>query len=270
MRRLGFYGSVTLPAIGKAGGFCLFWKFGVNVRVLNYSGSIIEVLVGGEQGKSNWVLFYTYGPPYAKLKPSFWNGIADRVLMCGKPWLILGDLNVVMNQHEKYGGKAFSQGDAKNFLNFLGQSDGVDLGCSGGHYTWQNKRDTSTLVKERLDKAVCDSQWCIEYPRSGLLNLPIIGSDHAPILLDTFLECEKLSFPFRFLTAWCRDDSCEEVIQNAWNCKIGGSHSFRLMVKTNNTKKALRTWNKEVFGRCDVKLKNLKNRLSWLQNHSLS
>lgn len=142
----------------------------------------------------------------------------------------------------------------------------MDLGCWGGHFTWQNKRDTSTLVKERLDRAVCNPKWCIEYPRSGLLNLLIIGSDHAPILLDTFLERDKLHFPFWFLATWCHNESCKEVICNAWNYQVDGFHNFWLMVKTNNTKAALRIWNKDVFERCDVKLKNLENRLFWLQN----
>lgn len=91
----------------------------------------------------------------------------------------------------------------------------VDLGCIGGLFTWKNHRSVASLIKERLDYDVCNPQWCIEFPKVGVVNLPILGSNLMPILLDTALEREKLSFPFHFLTVWTKKASYEEVIQGA-------------------------------------------------------
>ena len=73
-----------------------------------------------------------------------------------------------------------------------------------------------------------------------MLNLPIIGSIHAPILLDTLMDKEKLRPPFQFLVAWCRDLDSERVIQEDWKIEINGYQSYQLVVRRYNVKRAQR------------------------------
>ncbi|PON69501.1 hypothetical protein TorRG33x02_259270 [Trema orientale] len=102
---------------------------------------------------------------------------------------------------------------------------------------------------------------------AGVRTLPIIKeSDHAPLILDTHLEREKVSTPFRFLDAWSRDHSCRQLIEEAWRISVSEFRSSRLVLKMDNTKKALKKWNRECFGFCQDKLRILSNLLVEVQN----
>ncbi|PNT76038.1 hypothetical protein BRADI_1g43245v3 [Brachypodium distachyon] len=89
----------------------------------------------------------------------------------------------------------------------------LDLGYNGPAYTWTNKRFTSHPIYRRLDHCLANSEWCASFPNTNVYNLPIILSDHAPILATTgsIFKRPKLSFKFenwwlmeRNLRKWCR------------------------------------------------------------------
>jgi len=61
----------------------------------------------------------------------------------------------------------------------------MDLPSHGCAFTWSNNRAGATLVKERLDRAVCTAEWRLTYPNAQVLALPAVGSDHSPLVLDT-------------------------------------------------------------------------------------
>ncbi|KAF4373144.1 hypothetical protein F8388_019326 [Cannabis sativa] len=137
---------------------------------------------------------------------------------------------------------------------------GVDLGCTGNFFTWSNGRSLPALVKERLDRAICDPDWIILYPKAGVKSLAIKDSDHAAVLLDLLFDRERFKTPFRYLDAWSRDESCKDVIREAWAISVHGIRSFQLVSKLDNTRRRLSIWNRTHFGLCKEKLKTL-NRL---------
>jgi len=47
-----------------------------------------------------------------------------------------------------------------------------------------NRREEEKFVMERLDRAFASVDWINAYPNYALKNLPIIQSDHGPIILD--------------------------------------------------------------------------------------
>ncbi|PON36398.1 Endonuclease/exonuclease/phosphatase [Trema orientale] len=106
-QRLGFFKGSFIPSTGLAGGLCLFWHFGVQIEVLNATDSVIKARVIAEAGCFDWTLFYTYGSPYTSEKQTFWENISVRILNCNNPWVVIGDLNAVINQKEKVGADIF-------------------------------------------------------------------------------------------------------------------------------------------------------------------
>lgn len=67
----------------------------------------------------------------------------------------------------------------------------TSLVCSNGSSAdhglgiWTNKRVGDDLIKERLDRVLCTSNWRVLYPTAVVFALPAVGSDHSPLLLDT-------------------------------------------------------------------------------------
>ncbi|KAF6157345.1 hypothetical protein GIB67_004283 [Kingdonia uniflora] len=68
------------------------------------------------------------------------------------PWLVIGDLNCIISKEEKFGKILFDCTAVNSLEDFVFEASLVDLGYSGPHFTWSNKRKGLELVKKRLDR----------------------------------------------------------------------------------------------------------------------
>ena len=68
------------------------------------------------------------------------------------------------------------------FCDQVKQCGFIDLGYSGPAYTWTNKRFTTTPTFQRLDRCLANAEWCMAHPATTVYHLPMLRSDHAPIL----------------------------------------------------------------------------------------
>ncbi|XP_060964926.1 uncharacterized protein LOC133033880 [Cannabis sativa] len=164
------------------------------------------------------------------------------------------------------GGRAYAYRDGTTLRNFLFDTGGVDLGFSGCKYTWQNKRSSGQLVRERIDRVIVDTGWMSICPSGGVRNLPILCSDHGAILFNSHVFNQRGSRPFRFFEAWFSDPSSLEVIKEAWEVTTVSMENSGLIRKLSNTQNALRRWSKNVFGDTELRLKHLEFKLQSLQS----
>uniref|UniRef100_A0A803NWY4 Reverse transcriptase n=1 Tax=Cannabis sativa TaxID=3483 RepID=A0A803NWY4_CANSA len=265
-RRLGFFNAIVVEAEGSSGGLCLCWKFGIDVVNLGADKSAITVRFANILNKPAWNGIFVYGPPVRGDRVDFWESLSLQVSSMSEPWVLLGDLNSLLNQSEKFGGSLVSSGESHSLSDFLMLSGGVDIGCIGNFFTWSNKRSLPYLIKERLDRVIGAPEWVINFPKAGVKALSIRASDHAPLVLDLLFNQENVHRPFRFLDAWTRDPSCFDVVRNAWNLAVRGVKSFQLVSRIANTRKMLAKWNREYFGFCKEKLSALEKLLLDVQN----
>lgn len=80
-----------------------------------------------------------------------------------------------------------------------------------------NNRDGDDIVKERLDRVLCNLDWRLTFLDAEVFALPAVGSDHSPLLLNTKAKPGRRHRPFLFEAFWLQDLECREVIANAWN-----------------------------------------------------
>uniref|UniRef100_A0A803PBK2 Reverse transcriptase domain-containing protein n=1 Tax=Cannabis sativa TaxID=3483 RepID=A0A803PBK2_CANSA len=132
-------------------------------------------------------------------------------------WVLMGDLNATLEETEKEGGRNFDRKDGEFLANFLFEIGGVDLGCGSGMTTWQNSRSSCKRIRKRLDRVVASALWCTEFPKACVEKFPIIGSDHAPILLNAWGEGPKLRYPFCFLELLISRPACEKALSKIDN-----------------------------------------------------
>ena len=89
---------------------------------------------------SPWILSYIYGPPDKRDKLVFWDSFTSVGEAFVSPWLYIGDLNYVLDQSEKLGGRPVASSSLCLFKQFIDHFGLVDLGFVGNFYTWCNNR----------------------------------------------------------------------------------------------------------------------------------
>lgn len=182
-------------------------------------------------------------------------------------WAVIGDFNDIASGKEKTGGGMKEPRSIKKFLEMMSNARLKTLASKGLAYTWTNKREEE--VREKLDRVLVNVEWIEAFPNSVVQNLPLLGSDHSPMLLQLEVQERKARKTFKFELNWVEEKGCGEVVEDNWKTDKVGSHGFRLMRKLNACSKGLWEWSRKHFPnnrkRIDeimVKLKELQARES--------
>ncbi|XP_062114029.1 uncharacterized protein LOC133825047 [Humulus lupulus] len=267
--KLGFVGKLVVDKVGRSGGLCLFWVAGVDVDLLEFSRFHIDVLISSHDGLK-WRFTGIYGQPDHSLRKNFWKFFGRLADGYSWPWLCGGDLNEILFPYEKEGGLARPQHFMDNFRNALAKTNLVDLGYVGSPFTWFKRNGDQGLIRECLDRMLCNQRWLDLFPSSKVTHLAFWGSDHRPLLTsfhpDSLLSdnlCSKRRFFFEM--AWAKEEGCGEIISQEW----GSSEALDMSDiagRLNKVAGKLSSWNHNVFKRTKKAIKNKKMMLSSLEN----
>ncbi|KAK9932561.1 hypothetical protein M0R45_019793 [Rubus argutus] len=147
----------------------------------------------------------------------------------------------------------------------------LDIGFTGQKFTWENRRaDDSHLIKERLDRAIVNSNWIKTWPNSQISHETRVGSDHCPILLNIAPKPIRTARQFRFEAMWVSDPDCFDVVQRSWSA--GGSHNPYLLLsqKLGSCRRNLINWSKEKFPNNVKLIEGLNRELAVLQETQMN
>jgi hypothetical protein len=84
---------------GKGGGLALYWKEDTIVSLINFGVHHIDVKITEPDGLI-WRCTFVYGEPKAQDRPEMWKLIRRIKTDVREPWLMVGDFNEAMWQHE--------------------------------------------------------------------------------------------------------------------------------------------------------------------------
>ncbi|XP_019164323.1 PREDICTED: uncharacterized protein LOC109160491 [Ipomoea nil] len=133
------------------------------------------------------------------------------------PWIVVGDFNDIACLSEKRGAHSHPSALIEGFNDVLGECCLVDMGMTGGRFTWVSGRGTDAWVEERLDRAVATVEWLEMYDEAEVRNIYTNSSDHFAILVDLHTEPVRTALrKFRFESAWLLQPSCAKVVNDAW------------------------------------------------------
>lgn len=181
-RSLNFKNLLILEAMRIAGEIALMWIEETNIECLWKSNHLLHCIIKDSVGSRKWDLFACYGTPYYRAKKTFWDSLVEQVSKVDDPWLMIGDLNEVVDALEKFGGRPVWR-KSLYLQTFLNDTGGVYLGFRGRKFTWTNGQEGLALIKERLDRAVVNDYWILHFPKATMEHLEMEMSDHCPILL---------------------------------------------------------------------------------------
>ncbi|XP_074337479.1 uncharacterized protein LOC141674671 [Apium graveolens] len=132
----------------------------------------------------------------------------------------------------------------EGFRSVAEDSSLIEVELTGGEYTWEKSKGTSSWVRERLDRCFANDSWWSKFPLCTLTVFYVAVSDHDPIKLDmlnTFIS--KKNFRFRFENTWLKEPNFYSEISNYWQ-HLPAMH---LLPKLVEISKYMAQWGREVF-----------------------
>ena len=149
---LKFDESCVVEANGNAGGLCLMWKFGIDLKVVEFNKDLIAVKVSDQC--VDWMLVGFYGPPYYSEKKKAWGNLFALLESHQGLWAIMRDFNYIVNEEEQLGGNKGGPSATNYLKELLFEFNAVDLGYSRNKYTWARGKWGKASIKRRLDRGV--------------------------------------------------------------------------------------------------------------------
>ncbi|XP_050208579.1 uncharacterized protein LOC126657923 [Mercurialis annua] len=187
--------------VGTAGGFLLFWHDRIQLHIQYYSSFMVVCTVTDSTTIKFDVLFcHLHSSPRILGSQLETLLTIKRLLM--PSFVIMGDFNAILHPSEKEGGVPYLSRSFTLFSQFVSQMTLHDLGYMGFPFTWSNKRAFPLLIRERLDRVLVTSTWTANYNTASVHHLPLIGSDHALILLNTTSTSNPTHTHFYFDKRW--------------------------------------------------------------------
>lgn len=98
----------------------------------------------------------------------------------------------------------------------------IDMGYEGCKFTWSNKHSDGSLVRERLDRSVCNLLWQQLFPFAKIRVGASSRSDHKPLILllaqdSAWGSGRKRKRFFRFEGLWAKYAECRSIVSNCWD-----------------------------------------------------
>jgi exonuclease III len=237
---------------GKSGGLAMFWKREINLSLRGMDRMHIDVDITEEDG-FKWRFTGIYGEPKVDKREETWRLLRNLHLRERLPWVCIGDFNEIFYSFEKQGGVPKPQAQMERFRNALNFCNLNDLGFEGDVFTWRNNNfRVDGYIRERLDRAVANPEWCARFPNYRVVNGCPEHSDHRPVLLymdapsRRTRPCPNL-LNKRFEARWLLEEECENVVNSAWMeaADRGAANTMDLL---KSVSKNLHVWSRDVRG----------------------
>ena len=252
----------------------MLWKREVNLSLRWLGRMHIDVTIEEVDGYK-WRLTGIYGEPRPDHREETWRLLRTLHQQEKLPWVCIRDFNEILYNFEKQGGvpRAHSQmdrfHDALNFCNLN------DLGFEGDVFTWRNNNfRLDGYIRERLDRAVANPQWCMRFPGYKVRNGCPEHSDHRPVILDVHGAAQRRRPPpnnlnKRFEARWLLEEDCEQLVTEAWEDATRKGNG-RVMERLKCVSRSLDKWSREVLGDLQKRIKKLRAELEESRTGDLS
>lgn len=220
---LNFEGHFTVDPVGRRGGLMLLCNEPFDVSIKSFSQGHIECVI--QHSLLTWRCTCFYGNPVTAYRYSSWE-LLRRLFSMNElaifPWLIGGDFNEIMFEHEKQGGSLRAERQMSGFRDVIEDCGLAEL-LYVDKFTWYNKRLDGNLILERLDRIFGNKAWNSIYPFAVTTNIDFYGSDHRPILINLCLiesaRLQKRAKRFYFEHKWYLEEDFPPFIhQSCQSC----------------------------------------------------
>lgn len=175
-----------------------------------------------ENDGSTWLLTVVYASPNYQIREKLWQHIIELEYVINFPWVVIGDVNQPLETKDKRGGRPINMKLAEKLRQTIYSCNLIDVGFQGPQFTWSNGQEGKSRIRERIDRAWCNTSWNQTHERTELKHQTRVASDHHPLLLTEASQGHKKSFRgFSFLESWFHNPDFSKKVEEFWNGEPG-------------------------------------------------
>ncbi|KAL8140634.1 hypothetical protein V2J09_006655 [Rumex salicifolius] len=230
-----FNHCVRVEAVGFSGGIWMLWndsRFKLQVIAIhdNFIHSCIQI-------REDFLhLIIIYAPPTTSRREAVSAEIGD----IQEPLFIGGDFNCILSLEEHQGGTGGLSADFDQFLEWVNMLELIDMGFFGPRFTWRMEIETQNRACKRLDRVFVNLLGRLRWEESLVKHLPVILSDHNPILLSLVPDETRERKPFRFEATWILHPNFLAFVKDSWLSDSEACVALQLL------KVDLLKWNRQI------------------------
>jgi len=187
IKSLGFQHFTKSDARGFFGGIWVLWNESIGtVTVLSTTPQIITLLID-KKNELPWILSSVYANPTPSVREELWEFTEKCTVFDDVAWMVIGDFNQIVSADEHHDRFLSNSRLAQRMVDTFHSRGLLDLEASGPRFTWSNHHFGGNLVMKKLDRAVANVPWSIQFADALVNVLPKTRSDHHPILVRLLL-----------------------------------------------------------------------------------
>ncbi|XP_019190157.1 PREDICTED: uncharacterized protein LOC109184594 [Ipomoea nil] len=174
------------------GGLALLWRKNNTASLLSYSDNHVDIEVS-VHGFSKWCMTGFYGLPQRTRRNESWEMLRSLAPRSNLPWVVIGDFNDLLYQHEKRRGNPHPDSLLRGFGETIEDRGLSQMAMQGYPFTWERGKEQWIGLR---------NGWIRYWSRmSG-----------ARLLQEGWAGKRG----FRFENAWLYDEGCRNVVEEAW------------------------------------------------------
>ncbi|GJT77731.1 putative RNA-directed DNA polymerase [Tanacetum coccineum] len=166
--------------------------------------------------------------------------LMNLLLIKDKPWLLMGDFNVILDPSKRSAGSSSFMSDMEDFRDCLGEIGVEDLVMSGLKFTWNKSPGKTDGLLKKLDRVMSNLDFMEKFVNANALFLPFVASDHTPVVVEIPMISRAKPRPFKFVNFLANKTEFLPIIKEVWDRKIIGHAMFSVVSKLKLLKKPLR------------------------------
>ncbi|GKD10711.1 RNA-directed DNA polymerase, eukaryota, reverse transcriptase zinc-binding domain protein [Tanacetum coccineum] len=210
------------------------WDPGTSVQVLHKSSQVVFCVISVVNYNVKCFYTFVYAANEGSDMRNLWVELErEKKFVNGKPWCIVGDMNVTLYPNEHSCGSSVMTSHMVEFQDCLNTIEVEDVCRSGLHFTWtknlhKTKAGSMTGIFKKLDRVMTNEEFIMQYPNAHAKFLPYIISDHTPYIFYIPTSTNKKVKAFRFSNHLTKKQEFMHIVTDKWKQEIHDPHNHNL------------------------------------------
>ena len=253
------WSAMTNYEHSKGGRIWLLWRDTVRMSPVYKTDQLIKCSVA-MQGEEEFFCSFIYASNLVEERKIMWEDLCQHQnspLFQGKPWLIMGYFNEILDgsEHSGFDSLARLPLGMRDFQSMALHCQLSDMGYQGPLFTWCNKRDGG-LVCKKLDRVLVNDVALQRFSNAYSVFEPGGCSDHMRCKVQLLQTEEKIKRPFKYVNAPGRLPNFLPMIKEYWDSTkklfLSTSAMFRFSKKLKNLKPLIRDFGRQNLGNLTI------------------